>query len=130
MDAKRKIMLLSATASIALIVIGILSMDFGTLGNTIIIAVFASVIPLLVYRYSIFMQVKAIENQFPNFVRDIADSKRSGMSFEEAVKIASRTNYGKLSLEVEKMKNRISWGTPFLRALEIFGKDMKDSKII
>jgi flagellar protein FlaJ len=52
------------------------------------------------------------------------------MSFKEAVKIASKTNYGKLSAEVERLNNRMSWGTPFLRAIEIFGNDMKDSKVI
>jgi flagellar protein FlaJ len=130
MPVKNKIVTFSAIVSIALIILGIISGDFGVLGNMIVIAVFISVGPLLVYRYSRFMRLKSIETQFPNFIRDVSDSKRSGMSFEEAVRIASKTNYGKLSPEVEKMKNRISWGTPFLRSLEIFGSEMKDSKII
>ncbi len=129
-NTKNKIVTFSAVTSIILIIIGILLGDFAVLGNLIIIAVFVSVVPLLIYKYSRFMRIKSIETQFPNFVRDLADSKRSGMSFKEAVNIASRTNYGKLTLEIEKMKNRMSWGTPVLRALEIFGNEMKDSKMI
>jgi flagellar protein FlaJ len=74
--------------------------------------------------------VKSIEEQFPNFVRDIADSKRSGMSFPEAIKIASKANYGKLTPEVQKMNNRLSWGTDFLRVMDIFNNSVKESKII
>ncbi len=130
MNTKNKIVTLSALAAIILISIGMLLGDFAVLGNLIVISVFVSVAPLLLYKYSRFMFIKSIETQFPNFVRDLADSKRSGMSFKEAVKIASKTNYGKLSPEIERMKNRMSWGTPFLRTLEIFGNDVKESKVI
>jgi len=130
MNTKNKIVTFSALGAIILILIGIVIGDFAVLGNLIVIAVFVSVVPLLLYKYSRFMYIKSIETQFPNFVRDMADSKRSGMSFKEAVKIASKTNYGKLSPEIERMKNRMTWGTPFLRTLEIFGKDVRDSKMI
>jgi len=130
MNTKNKIVTLSAVAAIILIAIGMLAGDFAVLGNLIVIAVFVSVVPLLLYKYSRLMFIKSVETQFPNFVRDLADSKRSGMSFREAVKISSKTNYGKLSPEIERMKNRMSWGTPFLRTLEIFGNDVRESKMI
>ena len=130
MNTKNKIVTFSAVAAIALIATGIAIGDFAVLGNLIVIAVFVSVVPLLLYKYSRYMYIKSVETQFPNFVRDLADSKRSGMSFREAVKIASKTNYGKLSPEIEKMKNRMSWGTPFLRTLEIFGNESRESKVI
>ena len=74
--------------------------------------------------------IKSMEAQFPNFVRDLADAVRSGMSFKEAIRITSRGNYGKLSEEIAVMNNRLSWGTPFLRVLEIFGKRVEKSKLI
>jgi len=106
---------------VIIILLGVFSMDTGTIIN---------IIPLFFHKYSRFIWVKAIESQFPNFLRDVADLLRSGMSFQEAVKSVSKSNYGKLTNEVRAMANRLSWGTPFIRTLEIFGEKVKDSKII
>jgi flagellar protein FlaJ len=130
LNAKQKIVTGSVSVSVVLILIGIALGDIGILSNLVIIAAFISIVPFFIWKYSKFMWLKSLEAQFPNFIRDLADSKRSGMSFPEAIRIAARSNYGKLSPEVEKMKNRLSWGTPFLRVLEIFGNDVKDSKTI
>ncbi|MCK4496603.1 MAG: type II secretion system F family protein [Candidatus Aenigmarchaeota archaeon] len=130
METKRKIIIIPSCVSIALILSGLFLGDVGVLGNLIIISIFITITPYFVYRYSKFLWLKAIENQFPNLVRDLADSARSGMSMPEAIKIATRANYGKLTEEVKKMNNRLSWGTPFLRVLEIFGDKLKDSKLI
>jgi len=129
-EKRKKTTLLPAGVSISLIILGLILGDVAVLGNLVIISVLISIVPYFLYKYSKFMWLKGIEEQFPNFVRDLADSARSGMSFSEAVSIASKANYGKLSIEVEKMKNRLSWGTPFLRVLDIFGEKVKDSKII
>jgi len=129
-DTKQKIITISLAVSIVLIIIGLMLGDPAVLGNLIIIAAFVFVVPFFVYKYSHFMWIKAIEAQFPNFVRDLADAKRSGMSFNEAIRIATKTNYGKLSAEIEKMNNRLSWGIPFLRVMEIFGERVKESKVI
>ncbi|RLJ10362.1 MAG: hypothetical protein DRP15_00150 [Candidatus Aenigmatarchaeota archaeon] len=127
---KQKVIIIPASISICLIVIGILLGDAAVLANLIIISFFISVVPYFLYRYSRFMWIKGLEEQFPNFVRDLADSIRSGMSFYEAINIASMSNYGKLTDEVVKMKNRLSWGTPFLRVMEIFENNVKDSRIL
>ena len=110
--------------------IGILTGDVAILSNMIVISILISLIPFFVYRYTKFLWVKSIEGQFPNLLRDLADLISSGMSFSEAIRITSKSNYGKLTVEVKKMNNRLSWGTPFLRVLDIFGKRAKDSKII
>jgi len=130
MDTKNKIIIASTTLAVVLIFIGMMTGDTGTLGNIIIIAVFVSTGPYFLYRYSRLMWLRSLEQQFPNFVRDLADSSRSGMSFAEAIRLATKAHYGKLSPEIEKINNRLSWGTPFLRTLDIFGKDVKDSKPI
>jgi flagellar protein FlaJ len=130
METKRKIIVVPSCISIAIIVSGLLLGDIGVIGNLVIISIFITVTPYFLYRYSRFLWVKAIEGQFPNFVRDLADSTRSGMSIPESIKIASKAKYGKLTDEVRKMNNRLSWGTPFLRVLEIFGEGLRDSKLI
>ena len=129
-ENKNKIVIASAIIAIGLIAVGILMGDTGTIGNMIIIAVFVSMGPFLFYRYSKLMWIKSLEQQFPNFIRDLADSSRSGMSFAESVRMSTKAHYGKLTPEIEKMNNRLSWGTPFLRALQIFQERVKDSKMI
>jgi flagellar protein FlaJ len=111
-------------------VIGIALGDIAVLGNLIILAAFISVVPFFIYKYSHFMWLKSLETQFPNFIRDLSDAHRSGMSFPQAIGMASRSNYGKLTPEIQSMNNRLSWGTPVNRVLEIFAKKTKDSKII
>jgi flagellar protein FlaJ len=130
MTQRQKIVLGSISASVILILIGIIIGDPAIVGNLIVLAVFIIIVPLFMQRYTRYLWVRAVEEQFPNFIRDLADSIRSGTSFKEAISLASRTDYGKLSPEVEKMKNRLSWETPVLRALEIFGKEVKDSKLM
>lgn len=127
---KLKVIILPSIVSIILILIGLLIGDVAVLGNIIILSVFISVIPYFLYKYSKLMWIKSLEAEFPNFVRDLADSARSGMSFPEAVMIASKANYGKLSKEIETMKNKLTWGIPFVRVLDIFAQKVKDSKII
>ncbi len=130
MTQKQKIVLVSLVSSVILIFAGLLTGDIAVIGNLLVLSIIISVVPYFLWKYSKLMWLKSIENQFPNFVRDLADSERSGMSLTEAIKIATKANYGKLSVEVQKMHNRLSWGTPFLRVLEIFGEKVKDSKII
>jgi flagellar protein FlaJ len=127
---KQKIIIIPAMVSVILIAAGIIIGDVAVLGNLVIISVFICVVPYFIYRYSQFLWIKSVEEQFPNFVRDLADSSRSGMSLSECIGIAVKANYGKLTPEIQKMHNRLSWGTPFLRVMDIFQKNVKDSKII
>ncbi len=126
-----------ARTTIALIGIGVLLIgtglvigDSGVLGNLVIMAVIINTFPYFLNRYLRYLWIKSAEEHFPNFIRDLADSVRSGMALPEAISVVSRSNYGKLTEEIVKMNNRLSWGTPFLRALEIMENRLRDSKII
>lgn len=127
---KQGMILISTTAISALLIfLGILLGDPGVLGNIIIITIFITAVPYFIFKYSAYMWVKGAENDFPNFVRDLADSVRS-MPLPEALGIVSKSNYGNLTPEIRSIYNRMTWGTPFLRALEIFEKKVESSKII
>lgn len=130
MDHHRKVVLAAVAAAAALTVTGIISGDAGVFGNLFIMAVVLLVLPPFITRYAHFLWLRSVEEQFPLFVRDLADASRSGMSFSEAIAITSRSNYGKLTDEVRLMHNRLSWGTPFLRVLELFGKKVKGSHML
>lgn len=130
-DPKRKILLISLIVSLILISsVSLLTQDTGAIVNVGVICLFIVVTPFFIYKYIEFLWLKAVEREFPNFIRDLASLKRSGMTLSEAVKMTSKTNYGRLTSEVQKFSNRLSWGTPFTRSLQIFGDRFKASKLI
>ncbi len=127
-DIKQKVTVMPGAIGVIVVMLAILfAGDSAVIGNMLIISIFISVVPYFIYRYSRYAWLKGIERQFPNFIRDLADSKRSGMTLENAIKMASKTNYGKLTAEIQTMSNKLSWGVPFLRVLEIFEKKIKGS---
>jgi len=131
MRFKYKVLSVSVILAVALVLLAALLIgDAGTVGNVFVISLFIIIIPYFVCEYTGFIWLKSIERQFPNFIRDLADSNRSGMSLPEAIHICSKTNYGKLTDEVKSMSNRLTWGTHFIRVMEIFNKKLEKSKII
>lgn len=130
LSKKHKTLLVSIVISAALTLIGILSMDSTMLANMLFPAITILILPYFLQRYAFYRWVKSLEGQFPNFVRDLADAKRSGMSFPQSIEIASRSNYGKLTPEVKRMHNKLSWGIPFVRVINLFKERTGGSKLI
>lgn len=128
-DNSKRTMIIILAAVACLIVFGIALGDPAILGNLIIISIFMVAVPYFTFKYSKFLWVKGVEIEFPNFVRDLADSVRS-MPIPEALGVVANSNYGNLTSEVKKMHNRMSWGTPFLRTLEIFEEKVRGSRLI
>jgi len=64
--------------------------------------------------------IKQIERRLPEFLRDVAEAGRFGMTLAEAIVVASSGRYGKLTLEIKKMAAQISWGVPATEALRLF----------
>lgn len=67
-------------------------------------------------------RIEAIDQRFPEFLRDLAESQRSGMTLTEAVATASKGNYGVLTGEIRKMAAQIEWGVSFSDSLTRFSK--------
>ncbi len=74
--------------------------------------------------------IREMEDQFPSFLKDLAESKRGGMTILQAFGSARDTDYGRLNSEIEKIHNELTWGIPFPRVMERFSKRMKDSAVI
>lgn len=127
---KKKTILAAVAVSIGLVLFGLATGNANILANLLFIAALIIVVPPFYYKYQHYRWVRNIEDQFTNLVRDLADSRRSGMSFPQSIKIATKANYGKLSPEVQRMHNKLSWGIPFLRVLEMFQSRVRASKII
>lgn len=67
-------------------------------------------------------RIRAIEKRFPDLLRDLNESHAAGMTMAQAIRVASRGDYGRLNTEIQKMAHQISWGTPFPDALTMFGE--------
>jgi flagellar protein FlaJ len=70
-------------------------------------------------------RMAAIDGKFPEFLRDLAESKRAGMTLTQAVITASKGSYGALTPDIRKMAAQIEWGISFGEALERFAKRVK-----
>ncbi len=67
-------------------------------------------------------RVHKINYRFPDFVRDLAESRKAGMNFTKAIMYSSRGNYGVLTPEIQKIARQISWGSSVENALNAFSK--------
>lgn len=65
-------------------------------------------------------RIEAIDQKFPEFLRDLAESQRAGMTLTEAVLTAAKGSYGLLTPEIRKMAAQIEWGVSFSDALQRF----------
>lgn len=123
-----KILIICIAISSFLITVGIVSYDFGVIAMAVFLSTFVISAPQFFLMYERYRTLKEMETKFPLFLRDMIESIRSGMPFHQSVLITSRLEYGKLSKEIRKMANQISWGIPFDKVVEQFAERIKDSK--
>ncbi|MCD6480933.1 MAG: type II secretion system F family protein [Thermoplasmata archaeon] len=86
-----------------------------------IFAILSSIGPFGFYEASRYRKMNLIEERFPEFLRDLAESRKAGMTMARAVEMAARGDYGYLTPYIRKMAVQISWGLPFSEALKRFG---------
>ncbi len=67
-------------------------------------------------------RIEAIDQKFPDFLRDLAESARAGMTLPRALVTASRGTYGALTPEIHIMAAQVEWGVEFGEALERFAQ--------
>lgn len=70
-----------------------------------------------------------IDSIFPDFVRDLAESRRAGMTFTKSILFASKGNYGILTPEIQKISQQVSWGSSVSDALLAFSKRVRTKAI-
>lgn len=95
---------------------GLLWIDFVALGLMAICG------PYGFYATSKHKKIKEIESRLPDFLRDVAEAGRFGMTLAEAVKVASRGRYGTLTPEIRRMAAQIDWGVPAGEAMRLFSE--------
>ncbi|NLX46622.1 MAG: type II secretion system F family protein [Euryarchaeota archaeon] len=61
-----------------------------------------------------------IESRLPDFLRDVSEGGRFGMTLADSIKVSSRGRYGRLTPEIQRMAAQIDWGVPATDALKLF----------
>lgn len=98
--------------------------------NIMFLGVFLIISQFSLKKYFEFKKIKEIENSFPNFLRDLSESVRSGLTLMQAFRITSKSDYGLLSEEIKKMNNQLSWNIKMDKVLDMMKDRLEKSKII
>ncbi len=67
-------------------------------------------------------EIELIERRLPDFLRDVAEAGRFGMTLADAIVVSSSGRYGRLTPEINKMAAQIDWGVPASEALNLFAE--------
>lgn len=94
-----------------------------------ILALATVIIPPAMIEYNKYSTRKTVEEQFPNFLRDVTEGLRGGMTLPIAIRYAANNNYGALSPHISSLVAQISWGVPFDSALHNFVNKINDPTI-
>ncbi len=129
MQKEKGALLVSGVIAFFLLSMGLIFVPERFQGIIIGSAALIGFIPYSMLSYLKKKKVTALEERFPDFIRDIAASRKSGMTLPQAIYKSSKTDYGELSSEIKKMANQISWGIPFRTVLQRFS-DRVVSKFI
>lgn len=71
------------------------------------------------YRYH---RVRALEEKLPEFLRDVAESGKFGMTLASSIRSAAKGRYGDLTPEIKRMAAQIGWGISATEALKLFSE--------
>jgi flagellar protein FlaJ len=102
----------------------------GILGNLLLLAGAVGFLPWIILSYIEVQRVRAIEDQMPAFMLDMSETQKAGLTLPDAIRTATKTDYGRLTPEIKHINDQISWGVPLPDALAAFGERMRRSEII
>jgi len=88
--------------------------------NVLLFTIFIAIVPPGFLHQLKRRRVKRIEQYFPNFLRDVAEMNRSGMTLTKSVGMVSKGEYGDLTIEIARINAMLSWGISFEDALDKF----------
>lgn len=86
----------------------------------VVFGVISLMLPYGVYGYRRDKIRSRVEEKFPDFLRDLAEYWKGGLSMTVAIQTLAKGEYGNLNEEVNKMSSQISWGVSFGEVLAMF----------
>jgi flagellar protein FlaJ len=133
-DFTRLIVYICTGISVALfLILALLSffeiIGFGSTSDYLIFAVLSGTGIYGIFEYLHFKRIYKIDSIFPDFIRDIAASRRAGMTFTKSILFTSKGNYGLLTSEIKKIAQQISWGSSVEDALRDFAHRINTNSV-
>jgi len=89
------------------------------------IALIISAVPPAFVHGKISGRKSSIERGIANFLRDLTEIRKTGLSPEKCIESLSERDYGEFSKELRKMSSDLSWGTPMRKVIMDFVKRTK-----
>lgn len=99
-------------------------------GSLLILGLITAVLPYGVISFLKNRAIREVEDQFPSFLKDLAESKRGGMTILQAFESAKETDYGRLNGEIEQIHDELTWGIPLPEVMQRFSNRMNSSEVI
>lgn len=98
-----------------------------SMGNQhmVTIALLFAFAPYSVFAWYHNRRINQIETKFADFLKDLAEYWKVGISMPTAVRTLARGDYGAMSKEIQKMNTQISWGVAFNEVLHQMSKRIK-----
>lgn len=126
----RLILLVSVTVFVVLVFLSALTENIALIVNMLFLGMLILVMPYSLYKFLRLKKIRAYEREFPNFLRDISESQRAGLSLIQSMQAAGKSDYGSLSKEIKKMNNQLSWNVPLDTVLKNFSERASESKVV
>lgn len=122
-----KVLISSSGVSVVVVLIGIFLLSTGResyagLYDFVVIGIALFLIPAGTVDFLKRRRIREIESMMPDFLRDIAEYSRFGMTLADSIISASKGRYGILTDEIKKMAYQIQWGISVTAVLQNFLK--------
>ena len=116
------------------VILGVLSLlgiykGFGSFIDFFVLALLSGTGVYGTYQMLRARRISKIDAIFPDFIRDLAESRRAGMTFTKAILFASKGQYGLLTPEIQKISQQVSWGGNINDALRAFAQRVNTKSI-
>jgi flagellar protein FlaJ len=96
----------------------------------VIFAMAAAIGPYGFYAAAKEKHIHEIETRLPDFLRDVAEAGRFGMTLADAIVVASSGRYGRLTPEIKRMAAQIEWGVPASQAIRLFSERVSTPLVV
>ncbi|MEM2965198.1 MAG: type II secretion system F family protein [Candidatus Bathyarchaeia archaeon] len=88
----------------------------------IFMALILSIFPPAAVNYLDARWKMSVDKNIPEFLRELSEAGRTGITLTRAVDLASKRRYGPLSSELERVVAKLSWGGSLEEALKDFAE--------
>jgi len=85
-------------------------------------SLFVATAPAAVVHIRLSKTKSSMENGVNNFLRDLTEVRKTGLSPEKCIESLSKRDYGAFSIELRKISAEISWGLPIKKVMMDFLK--------